>query len=280
MITNKFSVLLILLFYLISFPAVYAQDNDKSDYQNAVIEDELLKSKHFRKKIKPVKIKDNTPITDELINTVPNDGSSVFKLEVFQQGKFEELQIDDELISPEFIKNASNVIIIKKDKPDDYFIEKNIDLTNVRHIKAKTKYDFTKKQIPIKIKISKHLKSTKGMLEGSTIPFVAVHDFVINGRKFKKGTEILGRVETISDSDKMGVPECIRIDNFYIDEENDINFHGSVSKTGANRSIWVYPLYQAGNICFYVAGFVFVPIHGGRAKLMTTETFTVFYETQ
>ena len=77
----------------------------------------------------------------------------------------------------------------------------------------------------------------------------------------------------------MGTPESIQISNFYIPNEG-IELHGSISKTGANRSIWVYPLYQAGNITFYVAGFIFVPIHGGRVKLLTSEAFTVFYETQ
>jgi len=270
---------IILSIILLTAMPVFATDTD--NYNNITIEDELLKSKHFHKKIKPVKIKDTAPIKDELLDTVQNDGENLFKLEVYQQGKFEELQFDDELISPEFIKNASNVVIIKKEIPDDYFIEKNIDLTNVRHIKAKTKYDFTKKQIPIKIKVAKYLKSTKGTLVGSSIPFVSTHDFEINGKKYKEGTTILGRIENISASDKMGVPESIKIDNFYIEEDNlEINLHGSVSKTGANRSIWVYPLYQAGNICFYVAGFVFVPIHGGRAKLLPTETFTIFYETQ
>ena len=111
--------------------------------------------------------------------------------------------------------------------------------------------------------------------------FAATHDFVINGKTFKKGTTVLGRVETLSASDKMGVPETLKIDNFYIEDNGkEINLSGSVSKTGANRSIWVYPLYQAGNITFYVAGFVFVPIHGGRAKLSTTDSFTVFFETQ
>ena len=78
----------------------------------------------------------------------------------------------------------------------------------------------------------------------------------------------------------MGTPESIKIDNFYIDDNgNEINLSGSISKTGANRSIWVYPLYQAGNITFYVAGFIFVPIHGGRAKFSTTDSFTVYFET-
>ena len=134
--------------------------------------------------------------------------------------------------------------------------------------------------VPIQIKIAEHLKSTRQILEGSTIPFIAQHDFEINGKKYAKGTEILGRVETISESDKMGTPESIMISNFYIPDSKEIDLSGSISKTGANRSLWVYPLYQAGNICLYVAGFVFVPIHGGRAKLLTSESFTVFYETQ
>ena len=79
----------------------------------------------------------------------------------------------------------------------------------------------------------------------------------------------------------MGVPETLKICNFFIEDDNEeINLHGAVSKTGANRSIWVYPLYQAGNILFYAAGFAVVPIHGGRAKVLTSESFTVFYETQ
>ena len=149
----------------------------------------------------------------------------------------------------------------------------------MRKILPKTRYDFTKKQIPIQIKIAQHLKSTRNILEGSTIPFIAQHNFEINGKKFNSGITILGRVENISASDKMGTPECIRISNFFIPGEK-IELYGSVSKTGANRSIWVYPLYQAGNITFYVAGFIFVPIHGGRVKMPTTEAFTVFYETQ
>lgn len=252
--------------------------------ENNNIEDELLKSKKFFKKIKPVNLKNNTPIKDELLDAYvdkDNDGvNDLFKLNIYVQGEYEEKTIEDELLSPEFIKKASNKVIVKKAKRDEYFIEKKIDTSKVRKIKSKTKYDFTKKQIAIKIKIAKHLKTTKGSLEGGTIPFIAIHDFKINGKKYAKGTEILGRIETISDSDKMGVPEFIKIDNFYInDEGQEIILHGSVSKTGANRSIWVYPLYQAGNICFYVAGFVFVPIHGGRAKLSQKEIFTVYYET-
>ena len=222
-------------------------------------------------------------IKDELLDpAMYNDmsGNHIFKLEIYENNEYEYIPVEDELINSDFISNASNLEIIKKEQLDDFFFEKNIDTTRVRKILPKTRYDFTKKQIPIQIQLAQRIK-TKGLLEGSTIPFVATHDFEINGKTFKKGTTVLGRVETLSESDKMGVPETLKIDNFYIEDDGqEINLSGSVSKTGANRSIWVYPLYQAGNIALYAAGFVFVPIHGGRAKLSTKESFIVFFEVQ
>ncbi len=231
----------------------------------------------------PVFAYNTEPIKDELLEPDMYAGKNergVFRLGIYKQGKYQYIPIKDELIDDNFIAKASNFAIIKKVHPDDFFFEKNIDVSKVRKILPKTRYDFTKQQIPVQIRLVEQLK-TKGLLEGSVVHFAATHDFEINGKKFKKGTTVLGRVETLSASDKMGVPETLKIDNFYIDDNGqEINLSGSVSKTGANRSIWVYPLYQAGNITFYVAGFVFVPIHGGRAKLSTTDSFVVFYETQ
>lgn len=240
------------------------------------IEEKLLQNNSFDNNNQ---VYARSPITDELLN--PNLYKNVpFKLSAYAN-KYENEPIKDELLEDsEFIANIENYIMPEKFVPDEYFIEKNIDLSKVRKITSKNKYDFTKKLVPVQIKIAEQLKSTKEILEGSTIPFIAQHDFEINGKKYSKGTTILGRVETISESDKMGTPESIKISNFYIPADEEINLSGSISKTGANRSIWVYPLYQAGNVCLYVAGFVFVPIHGGRAKLLTTESFTLFYETQ
>lgn len=219
-------------------------------------------------------------IKDELLEPAMYRDGSIFKLEIYEQGKYQYVPIEDELVDDSFISNASNLAIIKKEHPDDLFFEKNIDVKKVRKILPKTRYDFTKKQIPVKIQLAEQLK-TKGLLEGSIVHFVTTHDFEINGKKIRKGTTVLGRVETLSASDKMGVPETLKIANFYIEDAGqEINLSGSISKTGANRSIWVYPLYQAGNITFYVAGFIFVPIHGGRAKLSPTDSFIVFFETQ
>ncbi len=231
---------------------------------------------------RPIFAQNIVPIEDELLNPeMYSDGNnSVFHLGIYEKGEYNYIPIEDELIDEDFVSNTSNMVIMKKEHPDDFFFEKIVDPSKVRKILPKNQYDFTKRQIPIQIQLAQQI-TTKGMLEGSIIPFLATHDFEINGKKYKKGTTVLGRVEVLSASDKMGVPETLKIDNFYIDDNGEeINLSGSVSKTGANRSIWVYPLYQAGNITFYVAGFVFVPIHGGRAKLLTSESFTVFYEAQ
>lgn len=243
------------------------------------IEDELLHDGFYKHYLESSTDKNRSPITDELLN--PNlYENSPFRMSIYAN-KYANEPIEDELLESDiFSRNIDNTTLSDKIVPDEFFIEKNIDLTTVRKITSKNKYDFTKKIVPIQIKIAEHLKSTRQIIEGSTIPFIAQQDFEINGTKYNSGTTILGRVETISESDKMGTPECIKISNFYIPGKEEINLYGSISKTGANRSLWVYPLYQAGNICFYVAGFVFVPIHGGKAKLLTSESFTVFYETQ
>ena len=263
-----------ILFLLLIFSSMPSMAKSVSASKSP-IEDEIVKSGFIKTKIhKKVK---SSPITDELLDP-KRYTNSPFRLGVFKN-KYKDVPITDELIDENFTANASGMTIVKKETPDEYFIEKNIDVKKVRKIKPKTRYDFTKKPTAVRIRIADKLKSTKNLTEGENLPFIAMHDFVINGKKFDKGTTILGRIETISESDKMGVPECIKIDNFYINDNEEILLHGSVSKMGANRSIWVYPLYQAGNICFYVAGFVFVPIHGGKAKLSTDETFTVYYET-
>ena len=243
------------------------------------IEDELLHDGFFKHYNETTINKNNSPITDDLLNPDLYENSP-FRMSIYTN-QYANEPIKDELIHSDiFSKTTENSTISDKVIPDEFFIEKNIDLSTVRKITSKNKYDFTKKIVPIQIKIAEQLKSTRQILEGSTIPFIAQQDFEINGQKYNSGTTILGRVETISESDKMGTPECIKISNFYIPGKEEINLYGSISKTGANRSLWVYPLYQAGNICFYVAGFVFVPIHGGKAKLLTSESFTVFYETQ
>jgi len=285
-------VSLLLLISVIQFsvlPAVFAYENTDRTAENekvslynkpAPIEDELIKSDNFPK-IQPVYIKESEPITDELMENYERSGATI-KLWARKKGDYVKTSIDDELVTPKFRAKAGAVSILKLRhcaKIEDNFAKNNIDLKNLTITKAKNYYDFTKAQIPVKLKIIKNLTTKNNILEGDQILFKTIEDIMVNGITLPKGTKIVGRVETVSESDKMGTPANIVIDNFYVKNNPDICFYGNISKTGANRSLWVYPLYQAGNLVLYVAGFVFVPIHGGHAKLLTSETYTVFYET-
>ena len=246
----------------------------------APIEDEFVKSNAFPKVI-PSYVNTAEPIVDELVVPYEKDGITL-RIWARKNGVKQDVSIDDELITPKFVSKTSGISILKKysrNKIEDNFVKNNIDSDNVAKIKVKTNYDFSKAQIPVQMKVIKNLTTKNNIVEGDSILFKTVNEVNINGTVLPKGTQVIGRVETVSASDKMGCPANIVVDNFYVKDNPDICFYGNVSKTGANRSIWVYPLYQAGNILLYAAGFVFVPIHGGHAKILTSDTFTVFYET-
>lgn len=263
---KKFILFLAFLFLINPASAAAGADFDET-------ESELINKISDTESIKLNK----TQITDELLNPDLYE-KYPFKLGVYTN-KYKDMPITDGLIDEDFIKNSSKFVIQKAETPDEYFIEKGIDLSKTRRILPKTKYDFNKEVVSIKIKIANNLKSLKNIKEGDEISFLSTHEFSINGKTFPEGTDIKGRVETISASDKMGTPEEIKIDNFYInDEGKEILLAGHIRKSGANRALWVYPLYQAGNITLYAAGFILVPIHGGRVKLSDKNIYTVVYE--
>ncbi len=248
--------------------------------QTTPIEDEFVKSNSFPKII-PSYVNTAEPIVDELVVPYEKDGVTL-RLWARKNHAKQNVTIDDELITPKFVSKTSGMSILKKYKRssiEDNFAKKNIDSDNVAKIKVKNNYDFSKAQIPVQMKVIKNLTTKNNIEEGDSILFKTVNEVTVNGTVLPKGTQVIGRVETVSASDKMGCPANIVVDNFYVKDNPNICFYGNVSKTGANRSIWVYPLYQAGNILLYAAGFVFVPIHGGHAKILTSDTFTVFYET-
>ncbi|MCR5266120.1 MAG: hypothetical protein K6E29_05945 [Cyanobacteria bacterium RUI128] len=251
--------------------------------RKTVIEDELLQTDSFPRVV-PSYIKDVEPITDELI--IPyskSDEGKTIHLWVRKNDKSGDVLINDELITPKFREKFGAISILKnrnKAVIEDNLAKTNLSSKQLAKVRVKNTYDFTKTQIPVQLKIIKNLTTRHNVLEGDSILFKTIKDVSLNGIDLPKGTQIIGRVETLSESDKMGCPANIVVDNFYVKDNPEICFYGNVTKTGANRSIWVYPLYQAGNIILYVAGFVFVPIHGGHAKLLTSETYTVFYETR
>lgn len=285
MITNlKVKILfLTALMFLTSTISAFASENKTLEMYatKAPIEDELVKNSSF-KNITPVYLKDVEPIVDEIIEPFQQAGQTLV-LWAQKKGDKTSNPIEDELITssfktkhPFFVKKQKNII-------EDTFAKNSLDIKKISILKKKNIYDFSKNQVPIELKVIRNMSTKRDLKEGQCITFKTIKDVTIDGQVIPRGTIVTGRVEMISESNKMGTPFNIVIDNFQIKDADNItksiDFCGTVAKTGANRTLWVYPLYQAGNLVLYVAGFVFVPIHGGHAKLLTNETYTVYYET-
>ena len=124
------------------------------------------------------------------------------------------------------------------------------------------------------MRIKKPVSTGENIKEGDFVNFETTKDVVINNITYPKGTTVKARIETVSPNETMGVPADLAIGNFKIGENLLI---GEITKTGANRSLWVYPLYSA-LVAFFGIGLIFVFIPGGQAKIKTTEIFTVYSE--
>lgn len=296
MITNLKSKFVYLVLSLVILTSVncFADESEsvKISSQYPPIEDELIKSEKFNG-VNPVYLQDKAPIVDDVVEPFQQAGKTLM-LWAQKKGERVSTPIEDELVTNVFKrKNTKNFFKKAKSPIEDTFARSSLDIKKISILKKKETYDFTKEQVPIELKVIRNISTKRELKEGKTITFKTVNDVVINGKVLPRGTKVTGKVELVSASDKMGTPFNIVIDNFNVknpeveneeinkpEENNSIRFHGTISKSGANRAVWVYPLYQAGNLVLYVAGFAFVPIHGGHAKLLTSETYTVYYETR
>lgn len=120
---------------------------------------------------------------------------------------------------------------------------------------------------------SKEEYSTKNMIEeGEFIDFITVEDVKIKNKDYPKGTVIKARIETVSQNKIWGVPADLVVGNFMLD---DNKLMGEISKTGANRSLWLYPAVGAG-CCFLGAGLLLIPIRGGHAKIKPSQVYTLY----
>jgi len=189
--------------------------------------------------------------------------------------------VQDDIVN-KFLKPKFHKVIpvsIQSDVIVDEFASK-LDKSNLKVKKVKTKYNFSKPVVEIELKLVHNLATKKGLKEGDKVLFKTVKNIKLPDINIPKGAEIIGRVETVSQNDLMGTPEDVVIDNFTIKDHTDINLYGAIRRRGADRSWWVYPLYQAGNIVFFAAGYPLVLIRGGRVKLSTKDVYTVYYEYQ
>lgn len=128
--------------------------------------------------------------------------------------------------------------------------------------------------IPVKVR-AKNLISTKQKFdEGDFLEFETLSEVKIKNRIYPVGTIVKARVETISYNKIWGVPSDLIIGNFSIDGKHLI---GEISKTGANRSLWLYPTIYMTTF-FFGIGLLLIPIRGGHAKIKPQQTFTVYYQ--
>ena len=153
----------------------------------------------------------------------------------------------------------------------DEFAETNHKVA--KHSVRKIRISETNNPNIIFIRILKPLSTKSKPEEGSPIDFVTTKEVKINNKIYPAGTPVKARVETVSQNSIWGVPADLIVGNFYID---NIPINGEIKKTGANNTLWVKPLSIACGI-LVGAGFLFLFIRGGHAKIKPNETFTLSF---
>ncbi len=182
------------------------------------------------------------------------------------------------------IKHAENKIIEDKfaenNRNKNVEIKKNIDFGEKIAL-PKSKSNVVKRittinnneAVPIEIKIKKHFSTRHKIDEGDYIEFVTLADVKTKNKTIPAGTTVQARVETISQNKIWGVPADLVIGNFTIDGKP---LKGEINKTGANRSLWLYPTIYMTSFCFGL-GLLLIPIRGGHAKINPSQTYTINY---
>lgn len=126
-------------------------------------------------------------------------------------------------------------------------------------------------QKEIKVKIKNKYSTKDNFNEGEYIDFITLEDAKIKNKNYPKGSTVKARIETVSQNKSWGVPSDLVVGNFTL---NGNKLTGEILKTGANRSLWVYPAVIAG--CMFLgAGLLLIPIRGGHAKIRPSEVYTL-----
>ena len=175
------------------------------------------------------------------------------------------------IITDSFAQNNKNKNQYTKPKVD--FSEQKV--ANTKQIaQPKIAIVNSENSTPIKIRVKKYISTKQKIDEGDFIEFETLSDVKIKNKIYKAGTTIKARVETISYNKIWGVPSDLIIGNFSLDGKKLI---GEINKTGANRSLWLYPTVYVTTL-FFGLGVFLIPIRGGHAKIKPQQTFTVYYQ--
>ena len=175
-------------------------------------------------------------------------------------------------LSDDFVKKheVNSPAVYKVRYLKDDFLPENIKITA-----KKTRFvDFSKSEVPVKIRV-KNLISTKTLPdEGSFVEFETISEIAIKDKVYPKGTTVKGRIETMSGNGFAGVPADLVVGNFSV---NGIPLQGELQKTGKNHAAWVRPCALAGSF-FFGAGLLFYLVRGGQARILPDEIYTVYVQ--
>ncbi len=204
----------------------------------------------------------------------------------------QEVEFDDAFFDS-LIENLDKNLTIKKIKPDpivDEFVINTLSsnlkinlkpqelikdelLSNLNYKKLKTYKPVNFENIDSNIITIRPQKpySTRNLSEGEEIYFYLSKDSTINNKNHKKGEIVKARVENITKNGAYGVPADFTIGNFVL-VSNSLELEGEISKTGANRSLWVNPTAYVLSP-FFGIGLLILPIRGGHAKLSPNKIY-------
>lgn len=175
------------------------------------------------------------------------------------------------IITDSFAQNNKNKNQYTKPKVD--FSEQKV--ANIKQItQPKIAIVNSENSTPIKIRVKKYISTKQKIDEGEFIEFETLSDVKIKNKMYKAGTTVKARIETISYNKIWGVPSDLIIGNFSLDGKK---LTGEISKTGANRSLWLYPTAYITTL-FFGLGVFLIPIRGGHAKIKPQQTYNVYYQ--
>ncbi len=139
-------------------------------------------------------------------------------------------------------------------------------------------YDYSDdRHAVIKIKPVSLIKADNKLKDGDIVKFKTVEDVTYEGKLLlKKDAQITAVVENVTANDFMGIPSNIVISRFKNSAIDEKAFDYTLSRQGANRAVWVYPLYYLLTP-FFGMGLPFAFVKGGNAKIKPNEIIEIYY---
>ena len=266
------------LFYtLLVFAILYfISDLSYDQVKNINISDDLPIDTLLNLKDSQESYKNNLIISDDnFIVFYLNSLKSLNKQDNYYFNK-QDNSIEDDFINIFKSKLQVDPIIVNNSVIQDDFIQ-NISKCNSFNDSYYSNNSFvdTLDSKELLIKSSQYLSTKNNLLEGKMLQFTVCKPIQIDKYYIDKGTNVLARIENISLNQSFGTPASIIISNFQLPDFPTINIEGSINKTGANRSLWVYPVGSSFLPLFGLGALVYT-IRGGHAKIYPSEIFKVY----